>query len=858
MKRIISMILAVMLVLSVAAIAVSAESFHGWDERAVSLKDAIAAYEAENDVTIPTRRYYFQVPDGTNGPSKDDGTRAGSWFNEYNEGLCSVYYWFTATDEQPEAPYPTEEWTGFLCETGDAANIFYVDMPVAVKTIIFNNAVNGGAKPTTPEEEEANPYYFCCAQTENIKLDSALTKKTKSNRKLVYENYPDSFFTDFRMVGEGDDADPNFDGMIYVPTPVAMNVNSFSGAQTIGGNWYYYYGNGCYGYTIDATDMKENCLNPDHDHSNDEPATEPETEEPQPQTDEPQPVTDEPTEPGTEPSTDGPVGTTTYYIIGDFTDWEINDAYALTKNEAAEGEEYVFSNLALNTANQFKVVSYTAGTQDGAKLWYPDGMGNNYGENGEITADGTYDVYFRPNGDGGDDWFYNVIYVDGMGEPSSEPATDEPTEPVTEPSTDEPTEPVTEPSSDEPVGATTYYIVGDFNDWQIDEAYILRVNEAAEGEEYVYSNLGLNTANQFKVVSYTAGTQDGAKVWYPDGMGNNYGENGEITQDGAYNVYFRPNGDGGDDWFYNVIYVEFVEPAPTEPASDVPTEPVPVENKIHFDNTTSDWDEETQVYCHIFEYNGNAFFEWQTKKERCNDNGDGTWTYDLDAKGVVLDPEKMYCVIFSNEDTEETYQLFMDTSCMGDTVYCDGTKTENPVDSSKKSDTAYWRNQDKNEFGPVLAISSVGNVIGSACAPDTTPEEMFENFLTNSLDNARTYSGKNDQQLIDDIKDGLGLADAQVAEAIEKTGAEVEWQPAEIPDEGTGILGDADGDGKVTVIDATYIQKTLASVPTPTKFFEKEADVNASGKPDILDATYIQRKLASIAIPYAVGEKIIA
>ena len=87
--------------------------------------------------------------------------------------------------------------------------------------------------------------------------------------------------------------------------------------------------------------------------------------------------------------------------------------------------------------------------------WYPDGMGNNYGENGEIAADGTYDVYFRPDGQGGEDWFYGVMYVAAQEQPTdeptepTEPATDEPTEP-TEPESQPGTEPETQPGTDAP------------------------------------------------------------------------------------------------------------------------------------------------------------------------------------------------------------------------------------------------------------------------------------------------------------------------------------------------------------------------------------------------------------------------
>ena len=98
-----------------------------------------------------------------------------------------------------------------------------------------------------------------------------------------------------------------------------------------------------------------------------------------------------------------------YYLVGNMTEWSVNENYKLTKNEnAGEGVEEYMINVTLASDAQFKIV----GVQGGVQSWYPDGMGNNYGENGELTSGaGDYTVYFRPNRDGGDDWFHGYIYV---------------------------------------------------------------------------------------------------------------------------------------------------------------------------------------------------------------------------------------------------------------------------------------------------------------------------------------------------------------------------------------------------------------------------------------------------------------
>ena len=101
---------------------------------------------------------------------------------------------------------------------------------------------------------------------------------------------------------------------------------------------------------------------------------------------------------------------TPYYLTGTFTSWssELSEEYMLVRNGAAEGEEYMIT-LDLEPGVQFKVVK----DNQTSLQYYPDGTGNAYGEIGgtEITEAASYTIYFRPNADGGADWFYNVIYV---------------------------------------------------------------------------------------------------------------------------------------------------------------------------------------------------------------------------------------------------------------------------------------------------------------------------------------------------------------------------------------------------------------------------------------------------------------
>jgi hypothetical protein len=44
-------------------------------------------------------------------------------------------------------------------------------------------------------------------------------------------------------------------------------------------------------------------------------------------------------------------------------------------------------------------------------------------------------------------------------------------------------------------------------------------------------------------------------------MGNNYGENGEITVDGTYTLFFDPTASGGSEWFCGCIFIDMPDPA---------------------------------------------------------------------------------------------------------------------------------------------------------------------------------------------------------------------------------------------------------------------------------------------------------
>ena len=71
------------------------------------------------------------------------------------------------------------------------------------------------------------------------------------------------------------------------------------------------------------------------------------------------------------------------------------------------------------------------------------------------------------------------------------------------------------------------------------------------------------------------------------------------------------------------------------------------------------------------------------------------------------------------------------------------------------------------------------------------------------------------------------------------------------------IIGDADGDQVVTIIDATWIQRALLGVRLPFDFNKDTADADEDGEVTIIDVTGIQRWLNNTSIQLNVGQEVI-
>ncbi len=209
MKRILSVILSLAILLSASVICFGAVTYNPTEAYTVSsdtptCEEAILACggDLEN-----TQRVYFQLP------AEDPEHPEYDWTNHYNStdlGLtyCQVcvFWWYGTGSEWPDGT--KAKWVGYRAKLVDAENrIYEAVLPASgVPNIVWNNGVNGGEDPT-------QDIFKYSHSLEDANIEGALPE------------------------------------------------------------WYVYYGDGCYGnYPTNSPSYRgkhASCLNPEHDHSAD-------------------------------------------------------------------------------------------------------------------------------------------------------------------------------------------------------------------------------------------------------------------------------------------------------------------------------------------------------------------------------------------------------------------------------------------------------------------------------------------------------------------------------------------------------------------------------------------------------------
>ena len=95
--------------------------------------------------------------------------------------------------------------------------------------------------------------------------------------------------------------------------------------------------------------------------------------------------------------------------------------------------------------------------------------------------------------------------------------------------------------------SSEYFLAGSFNGstWTTDPTFAPFIENSVDDEYKLANTITLHAGDELKVKNAT--------TYYPD-LVDNY----VVPQDGAgiYQIYFRPNGSGGEGWYYNVFYLE--------------------------------------------------------------------------------------------------------------------------------------------------------------------------------------------------------------------------------------------------------------------------------------------------------------
>lgn len=266
MKKIISILLAVMLVVSVAAVSVNAydngdgdyskindgssynpSDSYTVDDKTPTCEEAIDACGGNSKTGV--QYIYFQLP------QPDPNQKGSDWANKFNtdaNGVCQVcVYWWGGIAGSADQGWDTGKgctWVGYRTTLVDAENrIYRAAIPNDGNTplIIWDNGVNGGMDNT-------KEIFNYARQLADANIEGA---------------YPGDYDP---YLPEGTPNEDNMDGCIQIIDYSVSTINPLTGFPSYGSNWYVYYGDGCYGNVPMTSEnfrgKQASCVNPEHNH----------------------------------------------------------------------------------------------------------------------------------------------------------------------------------------------------------------------------------------------------------------------------------------------------------------------------------------------------------------------------------------------------------------------------------------------------------------------------------------------------------------------------------------------------------------------------------------------------------------
>lgn len=226
-KKLTSIFLAMLLAFSMTAVSFESVS---------AAIDENGCYAPGDNVTCGTNRYYFAMPN--------------EWYNS-NTDTAGVYWW-NGTDacNAVDGSGGTVIWPGYKAQRSGINNVYYIDCPKDVPTIVWNNYINGGTDTDAPvyldakQAKEVGVEYYSADDSDLYDFDwFAEMEESFNGDKAALGDFADNFFIEEEY---GFGFSFNFDNMIYV-VDINKTSESFDGRKIYLGDWYFYYGDGEYG-----------------------------------------------------------------------------------------------------------------------------------------------------------------------------------------------------------------------------------------------------------------------------------------------------------------------------------------------------------------------------------------------------------------------------------------------------------------------------------------------------------------------------------------------------------------------------------------------------------------------------------
>ena len=239
-------------------------------------------------------------------------------------------------------------------------------------------------------------------------------------------------------------------------------------------------------------------------------------------------------------------------------------------------------------------------------------------------------------------------------------------------------------------------------------------------------------------------------------------------------------------------------------------------------------------------------------------------SYEIDLTG--REDHAIFAIFHCRDTGAQTMNCIINSSVFGTTATRTGVMYENPVDSEKLAEGVKF--DGGTGVGIEKLVTSSGKIQGDVIAPGKTPDGIVAQFVLDCFGEVEKVSGKpivTNESVADAIaafgttKDAV-WAKYQTFSGNEKYNAaaaeDLIYGRYSEPIVSKKLLGDVDGDGKITSGDSLYILRRSVGLEAANADVDKLADVNSDGSIKSDDSLEVLRASVNIPSPYPIGEAI--